>query len=116
MAALGVWPVPWATNGRRGGVAGSLGPYAGRDGVLGPLVPVWPPWGCGRSPGPRMAAVGAWPVPWAPYGRRGGVAGPLSNEWPSWMRGRSPGPRISAVGAWPVPGPRMAAVGAWPVP
>ena len=24
-----------------------------------------------------MAAVGAWPVPWAPYGRLGGVTGPL---------------------------------------
>jgi len=50
MAAVLAWPVHWAPYGRRGGVAGPLGP-------------VWPPWGRGRSPGPRMAAVGAWPVP-----------------------------------------------------
>ena len=31
MAAVGTWPVPWAPCGRRGGVAGPLGP-------------VWPPW------------------------------------------------------------------------
>jgi len=75
---VGAWPVLWAFCGRRGGVAGHLGP-------------VWPPWGRGRSPGPRVAAVGAWPVLWAPcgavgawpvlwapYGRRGGVACPLA--------------------------------------
>ena len=37
--------------------------YGRRGGVAGPLGPVWPPWGRGRSPGPRMAAEGAWPVP-----------------------------------------------------
>ena len=41
---------------------------------------------------PRVAAVGAWPVPWAPCGRRGGVAGPLGPVWPPWWLGRSPGP------------------------
>ena len=58
--------------------------------------------GRGRSPGPRTAALGAWPVQWALYGRRGGVAGPLGPEWPPWGRGRSPGPRLKAVGAWGV--------------
>jgi len=63
VAAVGSWQVPWPPSGRRGGVAGRLGP-------------VWPPWGRGRSPGhvwpplgrgpsprPRMATVGAWLVP-----------------------------------------------------
>ena len=90
MAAVGAWPVPWATYGRRGGVAGPQGP-------------VWPPMGRGRSPGPRVAGVGAWPVPWDPFGRRGGVAGSLGPVRPPWGRGWSPGPRTAAVGAWPVP-------------
>jgi len=64
MAAVRAWTVLWVPNGRRGGVAGPLGP-------------VWLPRGRGWSPWPHMAAVGAWPVSWAPYGRRGGVAGAL---------------------------------------
>jgi len=90
-----------------------------------------------------MAAVWAWPVPWALYGRREGVARPQRPVWPTWGRGLSPrlvwlpwgrGPspelRMAAVVAWLVPRdpygrrggvarplrPRMAAVGAWPVP
>jgi len=76
-----------------------------------------------------MAAVKAWPVPWAPYGCRGawpfhwalcdrrvGVAGILDPVWPlrsvagplgtrtaAVMRGRSLGPRMIAVGVWPFP-------------
>ena len=85
---LGAWPVHWAPYGRRGGVVGPLGtvwppwvgpvpwvPYGHRGGVARPLGPVLLPWGRGRSPGPRIAAVGSWPVPWALCGRRGGVAG-----------------------------------------
>ena len=62
--AVGACPVPW-------------GRYVHRGGVAGPLGSVWLPWGrgrfighrlaavwCGRSPGPRLAAVRAWPVPW----------------------------------------------------
>jgi len=44
MAAVGAWLVPWVLYGRRGCLAGPLGP-------------MWPPWGRGRSPGPRVAAV-----------------------------------------------------------
>jgi len=58
MAAMRASPVPWALHYHRGGVAGPLGP-------------AWPPWGRGRSPGPRIAAVVVWPVPWAPHGRQG---------------------------------------------
>ena len=85
-------------------------------GGAAPLGPVWPPWGRGRSPGPRMAAVGAWPLPSAPPGRRGGVAAPGAPPCsrggvaappgpvcPPWRRGCSPGPRMAAVGVWPVP-------------
>jgi len=76
-----------------------------------------------------MAAVGAWPDPWAPYGCCGGVAvqwapygrregmagplgpvllpleraGPLGRVWPLWGRGRSPGSRMPVVREWPVP-------------
>ena len=77
---------------------------------------VWPPWGCGQSPGLRVAVVGAWPVPWDSGGRRGGVASPLGSLWPPggvagplgflglpWGRGRSNGLRGVAVVAWPVP-------------
>jgi len=39
-------------------------------------------WGRIPSPALQMAAVGAWPVPFALYGRRGGVARPLSLLWP----------------------------------
>jgi len=41
---VAAWPVSWFPSGRLGCVAGAL-------------VPVWPPWGRGRSPGPRLAAV-----------------------------------------------------------
>jgi len=64
---------------------------------------VSPPLGRSSFKKPRMAAVGAWRVPWAPYGRRGGVAGPLNPEWPPWGRGRFHGLRMDALGAWPVP-------------
>ena len=66
-------------------------------GMAGPLGLVWRPWGRSRSPGPRVAAVGTWPFPWASCGRRGGVAGPLGLVWLPWGRGRSPGPRVAAV-------------------
>jgi len=129
MAAVEARSVSWVLYGRRGGVAGPLGP-------------VWLPWKSGWSAGPRMAAVGAWLVPWAPYVRRGGVAGPLGPVWPPWGRavplspvlppwgrGHSPKPSMAVVGACPVPwvlygrrwgvagfpGPRRAAVVAWPV-
>jgi len=49
-------------------------PYGRRKGVADPLGPVCLPWGRGRSLGPRMAAVGAWPVSWASYGRSWGMA------------------------------------------
>jgi len=62
--------------------------------VAGPLGPVWPPWGRGRYPGPRLAAVGAWPVPWSPSDRRAGVAVPLVPVYQPWKRGRLPGPRV----------------------
>jgi len=87
MATVGAWPVPDALPGRRGGVARPGSPSGRRGGVARPCVPngrrggvahplgfVWPPWGRGLSPGPRMTAVEAWPIPWAPYGPRGCVA------------------------------------------
>jgi len=55
------------------------------------LVPVWLPWGHGRSPGPRLAAVEAWPVPWGQRGRRAGVVGPLASVW---LRGGVAGPLV----------------------
>jgi len=80
------------------------------------LGPVGPPWGRGWSPGPIVATVGAWLVPWAPCGclggvagpmgpvrLRGGVAGPMDPMWLPWGRGWSPDTREAAVGAWPVP-------------
>jgi len=153
-AAVGVWPVPCASYGCRRGVAGPLGPSgrretwsviwvpSGRRGdVAGPLVPIWPLLGRGRSPGPRMATVeacpfdrtpygcrAAWPVPRALYGHHGGVAIPLGTVWPPWGRGRSHGPLWllwGVVGSlcfvwlpWGrcrSPRPRMAAGAAWPV-
>ena len=92
------------------GVAKPLGPYGRRGCVAGPLGPVWPqweqvqfpwprmgavghgrvlgpvlaPWKWGLSPGPCMVTVGAWPCPWAAYGRRGDVAGTLGSVWPPW--------------------------------
>jgi len=116
MAALGAWPVPWAPYGRREGVSGPLCPVWSPWGRGRSLCTVWTLWGRGRSPRPRMATVGACPVPWTPYGRRGsvagllgshghrgGVPGPLGPVWPSWGRARSPRPRMVAVGARPVP-------------
>ena len=81
----GAWPVPWVMYGCSGGVAGPLGQVWTPWGVAGPLGPIWPPWGRGRSPGPCMAAVRAWLVPWALYGRRGVVAGSLGPVWPPWV-------------------------------
>jgi len=54
-----------------------LAPYDRCGGVARPLGTVCLPWGRGSSPGPRVAAVGAWPVTCAPCGRRGGVACPV---------------------------------------
>jgi len=56
--------------------------------------------GAWLTPGPRMAVVGARPVPCAPYGHRGGVAVPLGAAWPSFGRGWI---RLAVVVAWPVP-------------
>ena len=69
-------------------------------------------WACGRSPGVRVAAVGACPV----RGARVAVVG----AWPvlvgfvrmPWGRGRSPGLRVATVGRGRTPCPRVAAVGA----
>jgi len=58
-----VWPVPWAPYGNRAGVAGPLDPVRPLWGVAGPLGLVWQAWGRVRSRGPRMAAMGARPVP-----------------------------------------------------
>jgi len=109
------WLVPWAPCGRRGGV----------DGLLGP---VWRPWrrgwspgidvtavGRDRSPGPRVAVVGACTNPWAPCGRRGGVAAILGPVWPPWVRSRSPGSRVAAMGTWLVPWALRGRFGAWPI-
>ena len=63
---------------------------------------VWLPREHGRSPGPRVAAVKAWPFPWASGIRRWIVAGTLGLVPPPG-RGRSPGLRVGAVGAWPAP-------------
>jgi len=76
MATVGAWPVPWATYGRLGGVAGALGP-------------VWSPWGVAR--------------PWVLYGYRAGVASPLGPVWPPWVRDLLLRPRMVAVGACRVP-------------
>jgi len=129
MAAIRAWPVYLALYSRRWGLAEPLGPDGRREGVAGPLAPLWPPWRRGLSPGSRMAAVEAWPVPWAPYGRcgawmvywapygcRGVVAKPLGRVWPPWGCGRSPGHRMAAVGAWPVPWAPHVRCGAWLIP
>ena len=112
----------------RGGVVGSLGHGWASVGMAGPLGPVCLPWGCGQSPGPQVAIVGAWPFPWASSGCResvaiplhpsctvgvwplpwvppgccAGVTGPLGPSYQPWGRGRSSGPRWAAVEAWPV--------------
>jgi len=116
MATVRSWPVPWAPYGRRGGVAGPLGPVRpplGRGQSPGPCKAAT---GRGRSSRPRMASEGAWLVPWALYACRAGVVGPLGPVWPPWRRGLSPGPRLAARGHVRFPGPRMVVVGAWPVP
>jgi len=59
MDDVGAWPVAWCPYGRRGGVVGPWVSHGRRGGVAGFLVPVWPLWGCGRTPGPRTAAVGS---------------------------------------------------------
>ena len=84
VSTVRAWPVPCTPSGCHGGMAGPLGP-------------VWPPWVRGRSPGPRvaamgciwsrgprLAAMGAWPVCRAPDGRRWCVAGLLAPGWPPW--------------------------------
>ena len=129
MAAVEAWPVLWSPYGCPAGLADPLIPYGHHVGVAGLLGSVWLPWGRGHSPGPRMAAVGAWPFPWGPYGCRGGVADPVG---PVWMPRGLAGP-LTAYGrhgdvagildsvrlpwrqCWS-PEARMAAVGAWPVP
>jgi len=76
MTAMVAWPFSWGSYGRPKGVAD----FCGLECL---------PLKLGRSPGPGMAAVGAWPVPctlygrhgawllsWALYGRRGGVPVP----------------------------------------
>jgi len=129
LAAVVAWPVHCAPSGRRGGVAVPWCWSGHRGVVAGPLGSVWPPWGCGRYPGPRIATVWAWlflldpyecrggvagplglvwlpwgvVVPWAPYGCRGGVPAPQGFLMPPWQRGHSSGPRMMAVGAWPLP-------------
>jgi len=115
LAVVGAWLVPWAPSGSLGGVARPLHSVWMPWGVAGPLGPVSLPCGRGRSPGPCLVAVKAWPVPWAPSGRRGslagpvgpvwqrgGVAGPLSSIWPPWWRSWSPGFNLPDVEALPV--------------
>jgi len=99
VTAVGSWLVPWAPSGRCGVVAGPLGP-------------VWPPWGRGCSPGPRLTAVESWPVPWAPSGCRGVVAGPLGLVWPPWGSGLPLGPVWPPCGRGPSRGSCIAVVGA----
>jgi len=92
MAAVAAWPVFWHPYGCRGGVASPLSPVLPpwkRAQTPGPGMAVF--WLRGRTNGPRMAAVGAWPVPRAPYDRCWGVAGPLGHVWRPWERGRSNG-------------------------
>jgi len=128
LAAVGVRPVSWSPSCRRGGVACPLSPSDRRGGVAGPLLLVWPPWGRGRTPGTRLASVGARPSPgacvaavrarpvnWLQSDRRGGVACPLVPVCPAWGRGRIPATHVATVGRARYPDPRVAAVGAWPV-
>jgi len=70
-----------------------------RGGVTDPLGPVWLSWVRVRSNGPRVGAVGAWPVPWAPCGPRGGVAGPIGPVCLLWGRGQPSVSRVATVGA-----------------
>jgi len=124
----GGWPIPWVSSGRRGGVARLLSPvYGRREGVARLLISVWPPWGRGTSPGPLMAAVWAFPVPWdpcdrcvgvarpwAPHGCCGGMARLLGLARLPRERGLSPGPRMAAVEAWLVSWAPSGHVGEWP--
>jgi len=87
LGEVGAWSVSSAPYGRRGGVAGPVGPGWQLRVVAGPLGIGWLPWGRGRCCGFRMAAVGAWPVFWVPYGRRGGVPSPMDPVLPPWGRG-----------------------------
>jgi len=109
MAAVGVWPIPWALYGRLGGVYGPLGPVwlhrkrgrsygflmAAVKAWLFPLGPGRPLWKRGQSPGLWMGAVGAWPLPWGPYSCRGGLAVFLGPVCPPWGRGWCPWPRMA---------------------
>jgi len=63
--------------------------------VAGPLGPVWLRWGRGRYPGPRVAAVKAWPV----LGLRVAAVGAWPVTWASCGRLKD----VAAVGAGPVP-------------
>jgi len=101
MAAVGAWPVPWSPYGRCGGVVVPRASYGCREGVAGPLSPVWLQWGRFWFYGPHMVDLG--------------VASFLGPVWPPWSRGRSPGSFMVAVKACPVPGPHVAVVGARPV-
>ena len=87
-----VWLVPWAPSGLCGGVTrllGSVSAPLGRGCSPGPRVAAV---GAFLSPGPQLATVGAWPVPRALSGCRGGVAGHLGPVRLLWGRGRSLGP------------------------
>jgi len=116
LVAVGACPTPLTQSGCRGGVAGPLGPVCRSGGVAILWAPLGGRAGRGRSPGPRHAAMKAWPVSWASSGCReglaspratsgchGSVAGALGRVWPPWGRGQFPGPRLAAVGAWPIP-------------
>ena len=89
VAAMGAWPVPCASCGRRGDVAGHLGFVWLPWGVAGPQGFVWPPWRRDGSPVVRVAAVGVWPLPWASCRICEGVAVPYAS--------------CGCRGAWPVP-------------
>jgi len=71
--------------------------------MAGPLGPVGPPRGRGRSPELRFPAVGAEPFPSAPCGHRGVVAALRGPAWPPWARCRSFGTSLATVEAWQVP-------------
>jgi len=110
VAAVGEWPVRWLPCGRRGGVAGPLSPCGSRWGVTGFLGLCGRLGGVAGSAGSRVAAVGAWPVPWTPSSCRGSVVGPQTIVWLPWGRGQSLGPCVVAVGRGQFPGPCVVAV------
>ena len=93
VAAVGAWPVPWASCGHLGAWPVDWVSWGCRGGVAGPLGFVGLPWWRGRSPGLRGAAVGAWPVTYASCGRHGGVSGPLRSY------GRR-GAHMTIIGMW----------------